>query len=209
MRLDLWLLRVHLWLITFLSLKNKAFQRPELRRTSRTRRRCALFCRNLGGFWRFWPPARPGFRADRPLRRADCELRPGRFQSFSDQILARLQKLSKVFAIFGAISGPARAIFLLEHHARKSLAIRLISFPLPWVFAIVAHGSAYWIGPWAGNSDTGTSAVPSRLAVRPTLEASSSRLASSGSELIAQPIVTLATVRPILFGVAVRVRRDS
>ena len=67
--------------------------------------------------------------------------------SSSDQISARLQKLSKVFAIFGAIFGPARAIFLLEHHARKSPAIRLISLPLPWVFAIVTHGSAYWIGP--------------------------------------------------------------
>ena len=103
----------------------------------------------------------------------DAVLDAGRGPSSSDQILADLQKLSKVFLIFV----PARAIFLLEHHARKSPAIRLISLPLPWVFAIVAHGSAYWIGPWAGNSETGTSAMLSRLALRPTFGRSSSRLA--------------------------------
>jgi hypothetical protein len=40
-----------LWPIAFLSLINKGFQRPELKRTYRTRRRYALFGKNMGWFW--------------------------------------------------------------------------------------------------------------------------------------------------------------
>ena len=63
--------------------------------------------------------------------------------------------------------------------------------------------------PEVGKAATGVSAVPWSRAWRPIFERSSSRLTSVGSGLIAQAIVTLATVRPILFDVAVRVRRDS
>ena len=55
MRLDLWLLRLDLWPITFLSLKNKGFALPELKRTSKQEGAARFFVEILGGFWRLWP----------------------------------------------------------------------------------------------------------------------------------------------------------
>ena len=61
LRPDLWLLRPDLWPITFLSLKNKAFQRPELIEHLEQERRCAF----LNFFWCFLvivEPFQPNFR---------------------------------------------------------------------------------------------------------------------------------------------------
>jgi hypothetical protein len=49
LRLDLWLLRLDLWLKTLQMSENKIKSPPELKRTYRTRRRYALFGKNLGG----------------------------------------------------------------------------------------------------------------------------------------------------------------
>ena len=78
-----------------------------------------------------------------------------------------------------------------------------------WSRAILPHGCVSFTEPNSGNVSAGVSTVPSRRALRPTLGRFNLRLVSVGSSFTSQAISTLATVRPILWGVAVNVSRES
>ena len=101
-------------------------------------------------------------------------------------------------------------MFFSSQNDRNASAIFLRS-QLQFSRASCSHGCVYLTLPDAGKATVGVSALLSRRAFLPTFGRSSSRQASrfwSGS-FCSQAIVTLATVRPILCGVAVRVRRDN
>src|SRR5690606_824057 len=112
-----------------------------------------------------------------------------------------VQKLLNACSMFRA----SRARPFPAHHARHWPAIMVLSMLQP---AARLRSRQCWsnsIPPDAGKARATVSAVPSRRAFRPTFGRSSSalveRLPSRGFS--SQAIVTLATVRPILFGVAV------
>ena len=56
----------HIPLPTFLSLKNKGFQRHELIELYEQEGAARFFVEILGGFWRLWPPAVPDFHSVAP-----------------------------------------------------------------------------------------------------------------------------------------------
>src|SRR5690606_21823824 len=95
------------------------------------------------------------------------------------------------------------------HHARNLSAIMVLSMLQPAACLRSRQCVSNSMLPDAGKDRATGSADPLRRAFRPALWPCNSRLAGAGLSFTCQPMVTLATVRPILFGVAFRVIRES